>query len=83
MLLNMLIVGILVPAWGASMRVREVEFANEKSLIVYLTGEERKNENVISLVNEYKSLYRDVSIFVSGNMRMEDTLERIFSGGAE
>ncbi len=65
------------------MRVREVESANEKSLIVYLTGEERKNENVISLVNEYKSLYRDVSIFVSGTMPVEDTLERILSGGAE
>ena len=62
------------------MRVREVETSNAKGLIVYLTEEERKNENVISLINEYREIYKDVSLFVSGNMCIENFLERILAG---
>lgn len=80
MVLNIFIVVIIVLYMGASMRVREVEFENEKSLIVYLTKEERKNENVISLIDEYKRLYRDVSVFVSGNVCIESILEKILTG---
>lgn len=63
------------------MRVREVELGMGKGLMVYLTEEERKDEKVISLINGYKVLYRDVAIFVSGNMPMEGVLERLLAGG--
>lgn len=63
------------------MRVREVELGKEKGLIVYLTEEERKDEKVTSLINGYKGQYRDVAIFLSGNMPMEGVLERLLAGG--
>jgi len=63
----------------ALMRVKEVEFENEKSLIVYVTEEERKNENVIMQINEYKALYKNISIFISGDAGIESVLGRIIN----
>lgn len=56
------------------MRIKELKYNNRDSLIIYMTEEERNDEILKIKVNEYKKSYRDISIFISGNNKIEDVL---------
>ena len=62
------------------MRIKEVVIKNDKSLIVYLTEMESKDVDIINRINEFKRLYKNISIFVSGNTPIEKVLKVILDG---
>lgn len=59
------------------MRIKNVEFDNEDSLIIYINNEEKNNKDIINKIEEYKKTYKNVSVFISGNIDMKNTLKRI------
>ena len=59
------------------MKTREIEFDNRKSLIVYMTQEERCSEKNAGRIDEYKKLYGKVTVFVSGNAETEGVLKSV------
>ncbi|MBC2579352.1 hypothetical protein [Clostridium sp. DJ247] len=56
------------------MRIKELKYNNRDSLIIYITEEEKNDAILRKKINDYKKLYRDVSIFISGNNKIEDVL---------
>lgn len=57
------------------MRLKEVMFKDEASLIIYVTKEEKNNAAIIHKINELKKTYKNLSIFISGDKEMKGVLE--------
>lgn len=56
------------------MRVKELKYNNKNSLIIYMTEEEKNDEILKKKINDYRKLYSNISIFISGNNKIEDVL---------
>jgi uncharacterized protein (UPF0335 family) len=59
------------------MRVKKVSFENKESLMIFITSLEREEEEIKKQIAYYRKLYKEVSIFVSGNGSMEKALKTI------
>ncbi len=59
------------------MRVKEVQYGNDTSLMIYLTADERNNPEVIGQINAYKEQYKGVSLFVSGKNDIKSVIRRM------
>lgn len=62
------------------MRFREVSYKDQISLIVYLTEEERNSADIAEKVNRLKGLYKNIAIFISGDVSAENILKTILNG---
>jgi hypothetical protein len=56
------------------MRVKELKYNNRNSLIIYMTEVEKNDQILKKKIDEYKRIYKDVSVFISGNNKIEDVL---------
>jgi hypothetical protein len=59
------------------MRVKEIKYRNETSLMIYLTEDERNNPEVIEQINAYKKQYKSVSLFVSGKNDIKSVIKQM------
>lgn len=56
------------------MRIKELKYNNRDSLIIYMTEEDKNDESIKKKISDYKECYNNISIFVSGNNKIEDVL---------
>lgn len=63
--------------WGEGMKTREVCYNDEKSLIVYLTEQEKDDCSVLEQIRRYRTVYRNVVTFVSGDGKIENALDEM------
>ena len=56
------------------MRIKELKYNNRDSLIIYMTEEDKNNENLKKRINDYKKSFSTISIFISGKNKIEDVL---------
>jgi hypothetical protein len=59
------------------MRIKEVKCNNKESIIIYVTRDEKNNEDIKKQIINYRKMYEEVSIFISGNNSIENLLRKI------
>lgn len=59
------------------MKIKKVKYNNMESLIIYVTSDEKDNEDINNEITNYRKKYKDVSIFVSGINSIEKLLTKI------
>ncbi len=59
------------------MRVKKVEFHGEDALMIYLTQSENEDEKIKKIIENYKEKIKEVAVFISGSIKIEDVLARI------
>ncbi len=59
------------------MKIKKVKYNNMESLIIYVTSDEKDNEDINNKITNYRKKYNDVSIFVSGINSIENLLTKI------
>jgi hypothetical protein len=59
------------------MRVKKIFYENKERLIIFITLEEWGNGDIKKQIEEYKKLYKEVSVFISGNNSIKDILENM------
>lgn len=59
------------------MRIKKVKYKDEESMMIYITKEENESEEVKNKINSYKKQYKNIAVFISGNNKIEDTLNKI------
>lgn len=59
------------------MKVKKIVYREQEGLMVFISLEEKNNEEIRKQIEDYKKSYKDVSIFISGNNNIEKALEAI------
>lgn len=59
------------------MRVKNVKYKEEKSIMIYISKQENNDKDIQEKIKGYKAKYKNVVVFVSGNNSMEEALEKI------
>jgi len=62
------------------MRVKKVRFHEEDALIIYVTKVESEAEKTQKKILGFKERYKDVAVFVSGEINVEEVLTQIIQG---
>lgn len=58
------------------MRTKSVVYNGKDCLMVYITKQERQDEQIMKKINEYKDKY-DIAIFVSGDRDIKEVIADI------
>lgn len=59
------------------MRVKKVWRQDTEGLMIFISSLEKDNEDIKRQIDDYKKLYKEVSIFISGSNSIERVLETI------
>lgn len=59
------------------MRVKKVNYKNNHSIMIYITLDERLDENINEQILNFRKIYKDVAVFVSGKNSIERALVTI------
>ena len=59
------------------MRVREVDYKDVKSIMIYITKEEKTDKGVQMRIVSLRKKYKNVALFVSGGHDLKDVLTRM------
>jgi hypothetical protein len=59
------------------MRVKKVNYKNKESIIIYITLQEKLDENINKQIVDFRKTYKDVAVFISGRNSIEKTLSII------
>jgi hypothetical protein len=59
------------------MRIKNVKYKDEESIMIYINQEENNNNEIQDKIKSYKAQYKNVAVFLSGNNRIEDMLEKV------
>lgn len=59
------------------MRVKKVNYNNKESIMIYITLQEKLDEDINKQILEFKKNYKDAAVFVSGKDSIEKALATI------
>lgn len=59
------------------MRTRISKYNNSEILVVYVTAEERQNDDIKNQIAAFKKEYKEVTVFVGGNNSIEKAITKI------
>lgn len=59
------------------MKIKYVKFKDKDAAIIYVTKKEEANKAIQKEIENYKSRYKDVAIFISGEDKIEKALTEI------
>jgi hypothetical protein len=59
------------------MRVKKINYKNKESIIIYITLQEKLDENINKQIVNFRKTYKDVAVFISGRNSIEKTLATI------
>jgi len=59
------------------MKIKYVKFQHKDAAIVYITKEEEANKDIQKEIENCKSKYKDVAVFISGDDKIEKVLTEI------
>ena len=61
------------------MKVNVIDFAKEKSAQIYISNQEEIEETVQNKIEELKSKYKNIAVFISGKGDTKEKIEKIVS----
>lgn len=59
------------------MRIKKIDYNKSDGVVVYITEEERCNEDIKAELANLRNQYKEVAVFVSGKNNIEDVLTRM------